>query len=150
MPATIPNRLDIAVIVLLCLGGLIWIGSNSILSRHAASEFITQTPEYRCIAAANNGHVIIRWSNLRNLRVPDTGFRVGTLSERDGDCIFDGDAVSYVMLPLGSDDVLSPIRLAGDIVKAEFRQPGQWADITDSTGSQRWRNDGRGYRKVAL
>jgi hypothetical protein len=143
------NRKYTVVFVFLWLGALVWIGINSMISRQAASRLISQTPEYRCISAADSGHVFIRWSNLKNLRVPNTGFRVGTLSERGGDCILDGNAVSYVMLPTSSDNVLSLVRIAGDTVKAQFRQRGQLADVTDTTGSQRWRIDGDGYRKVA-
>ncbi|MCV3239585.1 hypothetical protein [Mesorhizobium sp. ZC-5] len=145
-----PNHYATVIFVFLWLGALVWIGVNTFLNRQAAGTVIYESPEYRCITAVAGKKATVRWSNLRNLRTPNTGFTVGTIIEKpDKNCISDGDAVSYAMLPLSGGTSLSAIRIKGKEVKAEFRQSGQWADITDATGTERWRNDGNGYRKIS-
>ena len=91
----------------------------------------------------------MRWSTLKNLRFVNTAFAVGTLIEKgDTDCIVNGDAISFALLPEGPDEVLSLVRINGREVRPDFRGDGQWADVTDATGTERWRNDGDGYRKI--
>ncbi|RWO54612.1 hypothetical protein [Mesorhizobium sp.] len=140
----------IVIFAFLWVGGLVWIGVNTLLNRQDAGTVIYSSTEYRCIAAVTGKKVRVLWSTLKNLRDPSTGFTVGTIIEKSGmNCISDGDAVSYAMLPLSGGTSLSAIRIKGEEVKAEFRQPGLWADITDATGTERWRNDGNGYRMIS-
>jgi hypothetical protein len=145
-----PKHGAAVIFVFLGLGALVWMGVNTVLNRQAAGTVIRESPEYRCVAAASGKEPRLQWSGLRNLGGPNTGFTVGTLIERSGmKCIEDGDAVSFVMLPLGPGSSLSAIRINGREVRAEFREEGQWADVTDATGTERWRNDGDGYRKIS-
>lgn len=146
---SLSDERSIVLFAFLWVAALLLIGVNTLIKRQAARVEIYESPEYRCIAAATGKDVSVRWSTLKNLRVPNTGFTVGTISEKAGlDCIDDGDAVSFAMLPTSSDTSLSAIRIKGREVKAEFRHEGQWADITDASGTERWRNDGDGYRKI--
>lgn len=146
----VPNHYATVIFVCLWLGALAWTGVNTLLNRQTAAAVIHESPEYRCIAAASGKEPRVRWSRLRNLGGPNTGFTVGTVIERPGmTCIEDGDAITFVMLPESRSASLSPIRIKGREVQAEFREEGQWADVTDATGVERWRNDGDGYRKIS-
>lgn len=145
-----PDYRATVIFAFLWLGCLAWVVVNTLLNRQAAGTVIYSSLEYRCIVAATGKRVRVRWSTLKNLRYPSTGFTVGTIIEKPGmNCISDGDAVSYAMLPLSGGTSLSAIRIKGGEVKAKFRQSGQWADITDATGTERWRNDGNGYRMIS-
>ncbi|CCV13649.1 hypothetical protein [Mesorhizobium sp. STM 4661] len=136
------------IFVFLWLAALAWTGVNTLLNRQAAGTVIYETTEYRCIAAATGKTVQVKWSTLRNLRYPSTGFTVGTIVEKQGmNCISDGGAVSYAMLPLSEGTALSAVRIKGGEVKVEFRR-GQWADVTDAAGTETWRNDGDGYHRI--
>jgi hypothetical protein len=148
--SAVPNHHATVIFVFLFLGALVWTGVNTVLNRQTVGALIRESPEYRCIAAATGKEPRVRWSSLRNLGGPNTGFTVGTVIERPGMmCIEDGDAITFVMLPESRGASLSLIRIKGREVQAEFREQGQWADVTDATGVERWRNDGDGYRRIS-
>jgi hypothetical protein len=140
----------VAIGAFLWVGALMFVGVNTLFKRQDVSAAIQNSPEYRCLAATTGKQVVVRWSALRNLREVGTGFTVGMLVETPGtNCIPDGDAVSFAMLPESAGTSLSAVRIRGREAKAVYRQTGQWADVTDATGAERWRNDGAGYRKVS-
>jgi hypothetical protein len=140
----------IVLFVSFWLGALVWIGVSGLLRGQAAEAIIRETPEYRCIAAASGEKPRLRWSTLKNLRFVNTAFAVGTLIEKGGaDCIENGEATSFALLPEGPGEALSLVRINGREVRPDFRGEGQWADVTDATGTERWRNDGNGYRRIS-
>jgi hypothetical protein len=123
------------------------------LSRSRVADLIRNTAEYRCVAAASAKEPTLRWSGFRHLKANDPRFgsyTVGTLIEKPGmKCIENDDAVSFVMLPLGSGTALSLTRINGREVDVEQRAWGEWMDIINKAGTERWRNDGDGYRQIS-
>lgn len=148
--SSIHHPVAMALFALMWVGAIAWGVVGAFLNTQAAETILRETPEYQCLTVASGEKPKLRWSTLRNLRYANTGFTVGSLIELKGtNCIESGDAISFALLPEGPGDTLTVVRITGGEVKADFRDEGQWADVTDATGSERWRNDGDGYRRIS-
>jgi hypothetical protein len=144
------HPVGVVIGVFVWLGAIVWIFVAGFLDRQAAEAIFRETPEYQCIAAASSEPPKFGSGYLKNLGGANTGFHVGKLVEEPGaNCIEDGDAISFALLPEGPGDELSIVRIKGLRVMPDFRRDMKWADITDETGEHRWRNDGDGYRKIS-
>jgi hypothetical protein len=140
-------------VIFLMLAAMAATSIAGFVSRGYVADLISGTPEYVCVASASKAEPTLRWSSFRRLRADGSefnGYWVGTLIETQGmNCIENGDAISFAMLPLSGGTDLSLTRFEGREVLAESRQWGQWMDLTNETGTERWRNDGEGYRKIS-
>ena len=136
-------------------GGLAWTLTSCAFTKSWVTELLSQTPEYQCLKLDRGRDPYVSWGGRRYLR-PRTGGNstmggsvFATLKERKNtDCIADGDAVTFVTLPLTSGPERSLIAFPGDEVATEYRGDDRWIDILSLDRSMRYRNDGSGYHRI--
>ncbi|ALN71620.1 hypothetical protein [Aureimonas sp. AU20] len=133
--------------IALCLiwfAALAGLAAFVLLGRQEGAVSLRETADYRCLDRAGERAPFVTWKRFR-LGASSTPFFAATLRERPRtNCIGDGDAVTYIQLPMPPDGELSLLRIAGDGVRVEPRG-GAWFDVLGKEGAIRDRNDRGGY-----
>lgn len=135
--------------VVFWFGAMAWIITSCSFKRNDVLHQLSKTPEYQCLAQAGKRRSYVTWSGIRHLRVGYGGATMAKIRDRNGGrSIPDGDAVTFITLPLTSGNERSLVRIPEGIVHEVYRGMDQWLDILNEDGSVHYRNDGEGYRPV--
>lgn len=150
MVGTKAQGLRIAMFMLVWFLGLGLVITSCALRRGDITRQLSLTAEYQCLVKATGKPPYVAWDSVRYLRGSSgSGATTATIKDRKTtNCIPNGDAATFVTLPVGKDGNIELVRFPGTSVSWEQGGRGGWYDVVSEDRTFAYRNDGAGYYRT--